>query len=84
MWELVYFALVENLLLESRHKTNVMVLVRFIDDMFIIWKKNKQQPNIWRDFKMCFNHASNLNRFCEDLGEKIISLDLEAWIGRGE
>ena len=61
MWAVLHFALVEHLLLESRHKTNGVVLVRLIDDVFMIWKKNKQQPNSWRDFKTYLNQASNLN-----------------------
>ena len=72
MWAVVHVALVEYLFLESIHKTKIIVLIRFIDDMFIIWKKNKQQPKSWRDFKTCLNQASNLDWVCEDLGEKVV------------
>ena len=82
MWAVVHFALVEHLLLESKHKTNIIELVRFIDEMFIIWKKNKRQPNKWRDFKMCLNQASNLNWVYEDLRVRVVFLDLEIWNDR--
>ena len=42
VWAVVHFDLVEHLLLESRFKTNDVVLVRFIDDVFIICKKDRQ------------------------------------------
>ena len=82
-WAVVHFALVEHLLLENRHKTNIIVLARFIDDIFIIWKKDIQQPSNWRDFKLCFNQASNLDWICEDLGEQVVFIDLETWTDKG-
>ena len=39
MWAVAHFALVEHLILDSRHKSNIIVLVRFIDDTFVIWKR---------------------------------------------
>ena len=84
MHAVVHFALVENLLMESRFEANIVVLVRFIDDMFIIWRKIKMLPYNWRDFKTCLNKASNLNWVCEDLGDRVIFLDLEIWIDRKE
>ena len=59
------------------HSKNILVLVRFIHDVFIIWKKIKTQPDDWKGFKRCLNQASNLNWVCEDLGEKVMILDLE-------
>ena len=84
MWAVVHFALIENLLIESRFKANIVVLVRFIDDMFIIWREIKTQPGKWKDFQICLNKASNLNWGCEDLGDKVVFLDLEIWIDRKE
>ena len=84
MWAVVHFALVEKLLMESRFKANIVVLVRFIDDMFIIWREIKTQPRNWKDFQICLNKASNLNWGCEDLGDKVVFLDLEIWIDRKE
>ena len=44
------------------------MLVRFLDDVFIIWKKIKMQPDDWKGFRGYLNQESNLNSFCEDLG----------------
>ena len=70
MWAVAHFALVEHLILDSRHKSNIIVLVRFIDDTFVIWKKIETQPDCWKGFKRCLNQASNLNWFCKNLGER--------------
>ena len=51
MWVVVYFALVEHLLLESKHKISILALVRFIDDMLVIWKDRKRCPCNWKNFK---------------------------------
>ena len=51
MRTVVHFALIENLLLESRFKTIIVVIVRFIDDMFVIWREIKTLPHNWRDFQ---------------------------------
>ena len=58
MHAVVHFALVENLLMESRFEANIIVLVRFIDDAFMIRRKIKILPYDWRDFK----HALIKNR----------------------
>ena len=84
MWDVVNFVLIEHLIFESKYRKNVLVLVRFTDDMFIIWKKIKNQPNGWKGFKRCPNQPSNLNYFFEDLGEKVVFVDLEIWIDRKE
>ena len=40
-WTVVHFTLVEHLLLEIRHKTNVAVLVRFTDYVLMTWKEKQ-------------------------------------------
>ena len=44
----VHFALVEHLILEIKYRNNVLVLVRFIDDMFVVWKRLRCNLIIWR------------------------------------
>ena len=68
MWAVVNFALVKHLILESKYKKNKLVLVRFINDMFIIWRKIKTQHDDWKGFKRCINQESDLNWVYEELG----------------
>ena len=77
-------SLVEHLILESKYRKNILVLVRFIDDMFIIWRKIKAQPDDWKGFKRCLNQVSNLNWVCEELGKRVVFLYLEIRIDRME
>ena len=84
MCDVFHFALVENLILESKHRKNILLLVRFTCDVLIIWKKVKKEPNDWKEFERCLNNVSNLNWVCEDLVEKVVFLDLEILIDRRE
>ena len=60
-------ALIEHLILEIKFRKKILVLVRFTDDVFVIWRKIKRQPDDWKGFKGCLNQASNLNWVCEEL-----------------
>ena len=60
IWAAVQFVFVEHLILESKHKNNILVMVRFTQDIIIVWKKTKKEPNDWKDFKRCHNQAQNL------------------------
>ena len=84
MWAVVHFSLVEHLILESKHRKKILVLVRFACYIFIIWINVNRQPDDWKGFKGCLNQASNLNWVCEELGERVVFLDLEIWIDRKE
>ena len=55
-------------------------MIRFADDMLIVWEKVSEQLDDWKDFKSCVSQVSHLNWACEDLGEEAVFLDLEIWI----
>ena len=48
IWAVANFAFVENFILESKYKNNMLVLVKFVVDMLIALKKLKNQPNDWK------------------------------------
>ena len=48
----------------------------------MIWEKVQNQPNDWKDFKLCTSKESYLNCVCEDLGEEVVFIDTEIWIDR--
>ena len=77
IWAVVHFALVKNLLLNRKFKSNLLFLVRFIDDMLLVWKEVRTEPDNWRTFKVCLNKASNLNWEFTDLSDKLVFLGLE-------
>ena len=80
IWAVEYFSLVECLILESVFKINTRLMVRFFDGTLIVWCKVENQSDDWKHFEQFLNQASNLNWFCEDLGEAAVFLDLEIGI----
>ena len=69
-------------MLESKFKHNTKLIVRFIDDMLIVWEIAHNKARDWKEFKLYVSIASRLKWGLEDLREEIVFLDLDIWIDR--
>ena len=72
----IFFAYHERTFLQEKYQDNLLLYIRFIDDILIIWKKSKNEANTFISFKKDLNDRCKLEWKTEDLSKSTNFLDL--------
>ena len=76
MWATIYFAVHENGKLIPTYESNLLLFVRYIDDIFGIWIDTAESPNAWNNFIADTNDFGILTWDFEQVGSSVNFLDL--------
>ena len=72
----IFFAYHERTFLQEKYQDNLLLYIRFIDDILIIWKKSNNEANTFISFKKDLNDRCKLEWKTEDLSKSTNFLDL--------
>ena len=72
----LFFAYYERTYIIPKYKQNILLYKRFIDDIFLVWKNNPNDPSAFKSFKQDLNDQCKLNWETEKLTKSVNFLDL--------
>ena len=78
----IFFGWFERTDILRRFEANIILYLRFIDDILLIWKDLPNAPNDFNLFKSCLKGQSKLKWKTEDLSTKTNFLDLMIMLDR--
>ena len=83
-YAVLFFAYFERTHLRIRYAKNLSIYLRMIDDIFVVWKHNKDEPDAFESFKEDLNKQCKLEWITEDLSKTTNFLDLTIMINHGK
>ena len=72
----IFFAYFERIHLFPRFKDNLILYVRFIDDILVVWKETNENPENFNHFRTALNEQCKLKWKTEDLSRSVDFLDV--------
>ena len=66
----IFFAYHERTFLQEKYKDNLLLYIRFIDDILIVWKKSTNASNSFTSFNKYLNDRCKVELKTEDLSLK--------------